>query len=132
MKNCLPDTDIENGGFDGLLGIEKMMKCSTLCTDNSEPYFRACVVGTVHYDTSGMKLFMTNVSLQHEPKASDVITLVKKKFSHEYRPKFYITKCENANFHTRNVRETAFYTRSDIKVSNRVLLPGKFTLASEE
>ena len=43
----LPDTDIENGGFRGLLGIEKMMKCSTLCSNNSEPYFRACVVEKV-------------------------------------------------------------------------------------
>ena len=34
----------------------------------------------VHYDTSAMKRFLTSVSLQHEPKASDVITLVKKTF----------------------------------------------------
>ena len=32
----------------------------------------------VHYDTSAMKRFLTSVSLQHEPKASDVITLVEK------------------------------------------------------
>ena len=37
-------------------------------------------VGIVHYDTSAMKRFLTSVSLQHEPKASDVITLVKKMF----------------------------------------------------
>ena len=36
----------------------------------------------VHYDTSAMKRFLTSVSLQHEPKASDVITLVKKTFIH--------------------------------------------------
>ena len=34
----------------------------------------------VHYDTSAIKLFLTSLSLQHEPKASDVITLVKKTF----------------------------------------------------
>ena len=34
----------------------------------------------VHYDTSAMKRFLTSVSLQHVPKASDVITLVKKTF----------------------------------------------------
>ena len=34
----------------------------------------------VHYDTSAMKRFLTSASLQHEPKASDVITLVKKTF----------------------------------------------------
>ena len=61
----------------------------------------------VHYDTSAMKRFLTSVSFQHEPKASDVITLVNKTFcSHEYRTKFYITRCENADFRT----------RSDIKI----------------
>ena len=34
----------------------------------------------VHYATSAMKRFLTSVSLKHEPKASDVITLVKKTF----------------------------------------------------
>ena len=34
----------------------------------------------VHYATSAMKRFLTSVSLQHEPKTSDVITLVKKTF----------------------------------------------------
>ena len=34
----------------------------------------------VHYATSAMKRFLTSVSLQHESKASDVITLVKKTF----------------------------------------------------
>ena len=34
----------------------------------------------VHYATSAMKRFLTSVSLQHEPKASDVITFVKKTF----------------------------------------------------
>ena len=35
-KHSLPDIDIENGGFRSLLGIEKIMKCSTLCSNNSE------------------------------------------------------------------------------------------------
>ena len=34
----------------------------------------------VHYDTSAMKRFLTIVSLLHEPKASDVLTLIKKTF----------------------------------------------------
>ena len=34
----------------------------------------------VHWDTSAMKRFLMSASLQHEPKASDVITLVKKTF----------------------------------------------------
>ena len=29
-------------------------------------------------------------------------------FSHEYRTKFYITRCESADFRTRSVRKTAF------------------------
>ena len=41
------------------------------------------------------------------------LTLVRKRFSHEYRMKFYITRCENADFHTRSVRKTAFYTWGD-------------------
>ena len=42
--------------------------------------FRNFLILIVHYDTSAMKRFLTSVSLQHEPKASDVITLVKKTF----------------------------------------------------
>ena len=45
----------------------------------------------------------------------------RKRFSHEYRTKFYITRCENADFCTRSVRKIAFYTRSDIKFI--ILLP---------
>ena len=54
----------------------------------------------VHYATSAMKRFLTSVSLQHEPKASDIITLVKKTFFarvsyeilyHEVWNKRYIT-----------------------------------------
>ena len=36
-----------------------------------------------------------------------------KRFSHEYRTKFYTTRCENADFRTRSVRKTTFYTRSN-------------------
>ena len=35
-------------------------------------------------------------------------TSAMKRFSHEYRTKFYITRCENADFRTRSVRKTAF------------------------
>ena len=69
----------------------------------------------VHYDTSAIKLFLTSVSLQHEPKASDIITLVKKTFPHECHTKFYIMRRENADFCTRSVCKTAIYTRSNIK-----------------
>ena len=89
------------------------------------------VRGIVHYDTSATKLFRTSVSLQHETKASDVIKHSSRKlFSHEYRTKFYITRCENADFRTRSVRKTAFYTRSDIKIiSHAAALP--FSQASD-
>ena len=35
----------------------------------------------ITYDTRAKNVFLTSVSLQHEPKASDVITLVKKHFN---------------------------------------------------
>ena len=34
----------------------------------------------ISYDTRAKNVFLTSVSLQHEPKASDVITLVRKRF----------------------------------------------------
>ena len=45
----------------------------------NEPLYHSEYV-IVHYATSAMKRFLTSVSLQHEPKASDVITLVRKRF----------------------------------------------------
>ena len=33
-----------------------------------------------------------------------------------YDTKFYITRCENADFRTQSVRKTAFYTRSNVKL----------------
>ena len=42
--------------------------------------FDGALVKIVHYATSAMKRFLTSVSLQHDPKESDVITLVKKTF----------------------------------------------------
>ena len=64
-----------------------------------------------------MKRFLTSVSLRYEPKASDVITFVKKTFFARLSYEIYIARCENADFRTRRVRKTAFYTRSDIKYS---------------
>ena len=51
-----------------------------------------------------MKRFLTSVSLQHESKASDVITLVKKTFF--VRVSYEILYHED--FRTRSVRKTAF------------------------
>ena len=69
----------------------------------------------VHYDTSAIKNFLTSVSLQHELKASDVITLVKKTFFARVSYKFFITTCENADFRTQSMRKSEFYTRNDIR-----------------
>ena len=66
----------------------------------------------VHYDTSAMKRFLTSVSLQHESKASDVITLVTKTF---FRTSIV------RNFISRSVKmrisgvKPHLRTRSDIK-----------------
>ena len=64
-------------------------RCSKAYTDNSLDKvcsFLLILLVTfllkliVHYATSAIKRFLTSVSLQHEPKASDVITLVKTTF----------------------------------------------------
>ena len=47
---------------------------------DTEKSTNLCDMKIVHYATSAMKRFLTSVSLQHKPKASDVITLVKKTF----------------------------------------------------
>ena len=73
----------------------------------------------VHYDTSAMKLFLTSVSLQHEPKASDVITLFKKTF---FRTSI-VRNCISRGVKMRiSAREACvkphLRTRSDIKIFN--------------
>ena len=60
----------------------------------------------VHYDTSAIKLFLASVSSQHEPKVSDVITLVRKTFFARVSYKIL--------YH--EVWKCAFYTRNDINV----------------
>ena len=64
--------------------------------------------GIIHYATSAMKRFLT--SLQHEPKASDIITLVKKTFFRTSIVRNFISRGVKMriNFHTRSVRKTAF------------------------
>ena len=59
----------------------------------------------VHYDTSAMKRFLTSVSLQHEPKASDVITLVKKTFFRTSIVRNFISRGVKMRI---SVRKTAF------------------------
>ena len=63
----------------------------------------------VRYDTSAIKRFLTSVSLQHEPKASHVITLVKKTF-------FRTTVVRNFISRGVKMRISAFTHSSDIKI----------------
>ena len=46
----------------------------------------------------------------------------RKRFLHECRTKFHITRCENADFRTRSVRKTAFYTGSDIQIIFHIIV----------
>ena len=59
-----------------ILSILNILKWKFICTLSRYATF----IKIVHYDTSAIKLFLTSVSLQHEPKVSDVIRLVKKTF----------------------------------------------------
>ena len=58
--------------------IKRQSRVQNFCFEGLHPLFYSNII--VHYATSAMKRFLTSVSLQHEPKASDVITLVKKTF----------------------------------------------------
>ena len=67
--------------FDKIYRIFLISSVSELFGNSSRTnFFRVDYFKIVHYATSAMKRFLTSVSLQHEPKASDVITLVKKTF----------------------------------------------------
>ena len=71
----------------------------------------------VHYDTSAMKRFLTSVSLQHEPKASDVITLVKKTFIRTSIVRNFISRGVKMRISAREACvKPHLRTRSDIKV----------------
>ena len=61
--------------------VEVLNHFTRFSARNGELYLKRDLI--VHYDTSAMKRFLTSVSLQHEPKASDVITLVKYRVSYE-------------------------------------------------
>ena len=70
----------------------------------------------VHYDTSAMKSFLTSVSLQHEPKASDVITLVKKTFFRTSIVRNFISRGVTMRISAREACiKPHLRTRSDIK-----------------
>ena len=53
-------------------------------------------------------IIITKLSLWNSILRYECDDLSRKRFSHEYRTKFYITRCENADFRTRSVRKTAF------------------------
>ena len=70
----------------------------------------------VHYDTSAMTRFLTSVSLQHEPKASDVITLVKKTFHRTSIVRNFISRGVKMRISAREACvKPHVRTRSDIK-----------------
>ena len=73
----------------------------------------------VHYDTSGMKRFLTSVSLQHEPQASDVIRLVKKTFFRTSIVRNFISRGVKMRIYA-GLREACvkphLRTRSDINI----------------
>ena len=64
-----------------------------------------------------MKRFLTTVSLQHEPKASDVITLVKKSFVRTSIVRNFISRGVKMRISARV--KLHFRTRSDIKNISR-------------
>ena len=71
----------------------------------------------VHYDTSTMKRFLTSVSLQHEPKASDVITLVKKTFFRTSIVRNFISRGVKMRISAREACvKPHLRTRSDINI----------------
>ena len=75
----------------------------------------------VHYDTSAVKRFLTSVSLQHEPKASDVITLVKKTFVRTSIVQNFISRDVKMRISARFACvKPHLRTRSHIKVEKKV------------
>ena len=85
----------------------------------------------VHYDTSAMNRFLTSVSLQHEPKASDSITLVKKTLFRKSIVRNFISRGVKMRISAREACvKPHLRTRSDIKTSlyspgNRTTAPSK-------
>ena len=70
----------------------------------------------VYYATSAMKRSLMSVSLQHEPKASDVITLVKKTFFRTSIVRNFISRGVKMRISAREACvKPLLRTRSDIK-----------------
>ena len=83
ISTCLPSSALPFHYFyipPSLSILSKLSYFASVPTDSTTFARASKLVLIVHYDTSAMKRFLTSVSLQHEPKASDVITLVKKTF----------------------------------------------------
>ena len=77
-------------------------------------YMAKCII--VHYATSAMKRFLTSVSLQHEPKASDVITLVKETFFARVSYEILYHEVWKCGFpHAKRAVKPHLRTRSEIK-----------------
>ena len=77
----------------------------------------------VHYDTSAMKRFLTSVTLQHEPKASDLITLVKKTFVRTSIVRNFVSRGVKMRICAREACvKSHLRTRSDIKIFSHTAL----------
>ena len=72
----------------------------------------------VHYDTSAMKRFLTSVTLQHEPKASDVITLVKKTFFRMSIVRNFISRGVKMRISAQNNTQYSFYLYNFTQLSS--------------
>ena len=82
----------------------------------------------VHYDTSAMKRFLTSVSLQHEPKASDVITLVMKTFFGTSIVRNFISRGVKMRISAREACvKPHLRTQSDIKIILHSNAPLQYT-----
>ena len=87
----------------------------------SSVIFRLCIYTVSKYGTSGFLFDNSTLRYECDETFSDECefaaraegewcnhTCQENVFSHEYRTKFYITRCENADFRTRSVRKTPF------------------------
>ena len=72
----------------------------------------------ISYDTRAKNIFLTSVSLQHEPKASDVITLVKKTFHRTRSVMYYFEEvcCLNLTFSQRKLCGYIKFFKFDIAI----------------
>ena len=98
--------------------IEKQRPARFICFKTRK---HMVFVRVLKNSTSAMKPFLTSVSLQHEPKASDVITLVKKTFFRTSIVRNFISRGVKMRISAREAcGKPHLRTRSGIKVFMRL------------